>query len=143
GSDAESDESRYEVARFHQGGKGRERPRWNTNVLLHPRQGTLNCHRPSQQRRVRQTITLCDKNGNAPSPEMANPDKSTLIIRPQPSPGNGRARPTNRQVTRTRQRQRRLSSRIQKGTRQRTCKRTLNCRNSSRIHLSIMKVQRD
>src|SRR5436853_3204820 len=74
---------------------------------------------------------------------MANPDESTLIIGPQPSPSNGRAGPSNRQVTRTRQRQRRFSSRIQKGTRQRTCQRTLNCRNSSRIPLRSMQIQRD
>src|SRR5207244_4849358 len=39
--------------------------------------------------------------------------------------------------------QRRLSSRIQEGTRQRTCQRTLNCRNSSRIPLRSMQIQRD
>src|SRR5207249_9470719 len=45
--------------------------------------------------------------------------------------------------TRTRERQRRLGRRIQEGTRQRTCQRTFNGRNSTRVPLRRMQVQRD
>src|SRR3989442_11757287 len=56
------------MASVHQRGKGRERTRGNTNILLHPRQRTLDGHRPSQQRRLRPTTTLRDENGDAPPP---------------------------------------------------------------------------
>src|SRR5437660_8191764 len=112
---SEPHESRTRMESLHERGKGRERTSRDTNILLHPRQRTLNGYRPSQQGRFRETTTLRDKNGNAPSSKMADPDPSTLVIRPQPSPSNGRAGPFNGQTARTSQRQRRLSRRIPKG----------------------------
>src|SRR5712692_11648323 len=135
GSLSEPNEPRPRMASLHQRGEGREGTSRNTNILLHSRQRTLNSDRPSQPRRLRQTTPLRDKNGNAPSPEMADPDSSTLILRSQSSTGNVRAGPPNRQAACTSQRQGRLSSRIQKGAGHWTGQRTLNCRDSSRVTL--------
>src|SRR3989442_10784508 len=87
------------MASFHKGGKGRERARWNTNILLHPRQRTLNSHRPGQQRRLRRTTTLRAKNENVSTPQMADPDPITLTLRPNFAPGYGRVGPSTGRAT--------------------------------------------